>query len=89
MSTNDIGAIQPGWAVRASDGEEIGKVHEVGSTAFEVEHGLLDKQTIFVPLARLEHVGDKEIALDVSAEEVRTADWSQPPAEGPQSTARR
>jgi uncharacterized protein YrrD len=64
--------IEPGWKVVASDGSEIGKVHEVvgdaGKDIFDglaVSSGILGKPR-YVPAERVKRITEGRIELDLS-----------------------
>jgi uncharacterized protein YrrD len=67
--------IEPGWTVEASDGKEVGTVHEVLGDAsadifdgLAVSHGLL-KRARYVPAEKVGEITEGRVALTVSSRE--------------------
>ena len=72
--------VQPGWQVVASDGTEVGRVHElIGDTGKDIFSGLsvstgLLKRATYVPAERVASIVEGRIDLDVSADEFSRLD---------------
>jgi uncharacterized protein YrrD len=67
--------IEPGWTVEASDGKEVGAVHEVLGDAeadifdgLAVVHGVL-KRARYVPAERVGEITEGRVALTIAADE--------------------
>jgi uncharacterized protein YrrD len=76
--------IEPGWAVVAPDGTEVGKVDEVvgdtGSDIFNglaVSTGLLGKPK-YVPAERVSEITDGQVQVDLSPERMEHLDDHDP-----------
>ena len=81
--------IEPGWAVVAKDGAEVGKVEEiVGDTGEDIFNGLSISTCLlgrpkYVPSERVRAITEGRVELDLSAEDVDALDEHdlQPPSE--------
>jgi uncharacterized protein YrrD len=69
--------IEPGWAVVASDGKEVGTVHEVlGDSSADifdglaVSHGLL-KRARYVPAEKVGEITEGRVALTLSSRDFK------------------
>jgi PRC-barrel domain protein len=78
--------IEPGWKVVASDGSEIGKVHEVvgdsGKDIFDglaVSSGILGKPR-YIPSEQVGRITEGQIEVDIpSAEAQHLEEYDEPP----------
>ena len=63
--------IESGWAVVSSDGEDLGKVHEVlGDSGIDIFNGLavspgLLRQSRYVPAERVSRIEEGRVELDL------------------------
>lgn len=90
--------IEKGWKVVASDGSEIGKVHEiVGDEGEDIFDGLavssgLHGKPRYIPAERVKGITEGQISVDVpSAEAQRLEEYEEPPPSEeilPESTSR-
>jgi hypothetical protein len=80
--------VEPGWAVVASDGKQVGRVDEiVGDTGedifngLSVSSGLLGKPK-YVPAERVTEIVEGEVRLDLAADAIEHLDdhEQQPPS---------
>jgi uncharacterized protein YrrD len=76
--------IEPGWTVEASDGNEVGTVHEVLGDAsadifdgLAVSHGLL-KRARYVPAERVGEIIEGRVALALTAREFKRLPEHEP-----------
>ena len=80
--------IEPGWAVVAADGTEVGKVEElVGDTGKDIFNGLSVSTGIlskpkYVPAERVREITEGRVELDLRAEAIDELDDhdQQPPS---------
>jgi uncharacterized protein YrrD len=75
--------IEPGWTVAATDGKEVGTVHEVLGDAeadifdgLAVSHGLL-KRARYVPAESVREITEGRVVLAVTADVFRRLDEYQ------------
>lgn len=81
--------IEPGWAVVAKDGTDVGTVEElVGDTGKDIFNGLsistgLLGKPKYVPAERVRAITEGQVELDLSADDVDALDEHdlQPPSE--------
>lgn len=78
--------IEPGWAVVAADGTEIGQVEElVGDTDSDIFNGLAVSTGVlgkpkYVPSERVAGITDGKVELDLPADSIKhLADHGPPP----------
>jgi len=78
--------IEPGWKVLASDGTEVGKVHEVvGDTGKDIFDGLSISSGVlgrprYVPAERVKSIYDGLVQLDLDPGQAeRLSHYAEPP----------
>jgi PRC-barrel domain len=78
--------IEPGWKVVASDGTEIGKVHEIiGDTGDDIFDGLAVSSGVlgkprYVPSEQVKSITEGRIELDISpADAEKLEHYEEPP----------
>lgn len=78
--------IEPGWEVVGSDGEQIGKVHEVvGDTGSDIFNGLsistgLFSRASYVPAERVASITEGRVELGLTSEEAKSlGEFEEPP----------
>jgi uncharacterized protein YrrD len=78
--------IEPGWKVKAADGEDVGKVTDVvGDAEKDIFNGLaistgLLSRTRYVPAERVTTILEGEIHLDLPSDAARDLDvYEEPP----------
>ncbi len=74
-----LNRVQRGWKLVGSDGDQVGEVVEIREGQVVVEHGLINKQTLYVPVSALAGVRDGEVVLDLPADRVGEMGWHVPP----------
>jgi hypothetical protein len=80
--------IEPGWAVRDADGNEIGRVREVtGDENVDIFDGLTIKQGVlskdkYVPSENVAAIYEGEVHLSLAREQIEAlTDFEEPPVE--------
>lgn len=86
VSKADITRIQKGWVVEGSDGAQIGRVFSVthpysGADIYLVTQNrrYLRTREIYIPLSAIARVSNGRVVLNVTKDDARSSDWSQPP----------
>lgn len=74
-----LSRVERGWKLVGSDGGGVGEVVEVREDLVVVEHGLINKETLYVPVSALADVRDGEVVLDLPADRVAELGWQVPP----------
>ncbi len=72
--------VQPGWAVVGSDGGKVGKVTAVREDHLVVEHGLINKQSLYVPVDAVTGASDDTVTLNLGSAQVAEQGWQVPPS---------
>jgi hypothetical protein len=82
MQTTNITPPGVGTHVFGSDGEEIGKVTDVGPGYFQIRKGTFRHTDVYLPVSAITGtaLGGDGVTIELTKEEVDNGDWSQPPA---------
>jgi len=82
VRASDFDKVQPGFAVFSSDGEELGKVTELGPNWFALLYGRTLERTMYVPITYLETVTNTRVVLNQPAGLLIDMKLNEPPPEG-------
>jgi hypothetical protein len=84
MQTTNMTPPEVGTHVFASDGDEIGKITDVGPGYFQIRKGTFFHTDIYLPLDAITGtaLGGEGVMLQMTKDEVDNGDFSQPPVEG-------
>ena len=88
MTTKTTTPIQLGWDAFGSDGEKIGTIAAVENDHFIIEKGFIFTEDVFVPMSAISHVEDDNVHLFLTKAQVDGEDWSAPPVENIDYSAR-
>lgn len=88
MSTKIATPPQLGWDVFGSDGEKIGTIAALESNYFIIEKGFFFTEDVFVPMSAISHVEDDSVHLFMTKPQVEAEEWSAPPVEDIDYSAR-
>jgi uncharacterized protein (TIGR02271 family) len=88
MNTKTTTPLQLGWDVFGSDGEKIGTIAALESNYLIIEKGFIFTEDIYVPLSAISRVEDDDVHLALSKSQVEMEDWSAPPVEDIDYSAR-
>jgi hypothetical protein len=82
MQTSNITPPGVGTHVFASDGEEIGKITDVGPGYFQIRKGTFRHTDVYLPITAIigTALGGDGVTIELTKDEVDNGDWSQPPA---------
>jgi hypothetical protein len=83
MTFDELQRVREGWAVVGNDGGNIGSVQEVHENHVVVEHGLINKKALYVPISVISSVGDDSVELSIPAGEAGGMGWHVPPGSVP------
>jgi hypothetical protein len=78
MTMDELARAQPGWDVVGNDGGKIGTLQEVHDDHLVVEHGLINKQQLYVPVSVVDGVRDEAVALSIPAGQADEMGWHVP-----------
>lgn len=72
--------IEPGWKVVASDGSEVGRIHEIaGDENVDIFDGLVLASRKYVPAEDVGAIYEGEVHLELTTEQVeRLGDYEEP-----------
>ena len=84
MQTTNMPPPEVGTHVFGSDGEEIGKIADVGPGYFHIKKGTFRHTEIFLPLTAITGtaLGGEGVTVELTKDEVENGDFSTPPAVG-------
>ena len=88
MTTKTTTPIQLGWDAFGSDGEKIGTIAAVENNYFIIEKGFIFTEDVFVPMSAISRVEDDNVHLFLTKAQVEGEDWSAPPVEDVDYSAR-
>ena len=70
-------SVKVGMVVLGADNESVGLVKQVDDTYFLLDREL--ERDIYMPLELIARVKNKLVVLSITADEVNTREWPQPP----------
>jgi hypothetical protein len=81
MRTTNMTPPEVGTHVFGSDGEEIGKITDVGPGFFQIRKGTFFHTDIYLPLEAITGtaLGGEGVTIQMTKDEVDEGDYSQPP----------
>ena len=70
-----------GTHVFGSDGEEVGKIADVGPGYFHIKQGTFRHTDLYLPLNAITGtaLGGDGVMIDLTKDDIDNGDWSQPP----------
>ena len=71
---------EPGWAIIGADGQQIGKVDEVGPNYLMTKKGFIFTHDVFIPLSAVAEVRPNRVKLNIPADRVSDEHWTRPPS---------
>lgn len=82
MQTTNMTPPEVGTHVFGSDGDEIGKIADVGPGYFHIRKGTFSKTDIYLPLDAITGtaLGGEGVMIEQTKDEIDNGDFSQPPA---------
>jgi Uncharacterized protein conserved in bacteria (DUF2171) len=85
MQTTNVPPPEVGTHVFGSDGEEIGKIADVGPDYFQIRKGTIRHTDLYFPLDAITGtaLGGDGVMINLTKDEVDNGDWSQPPVSEP------
>jgi hypothetical protein len=75
MVMESLSRVRSGWKVVGSDGGKVGEVQDVRESHLVVEHGLINKQTLYVPVSEVTEVRDDSVVLGIEAGRAGEMGW--------------
>ena len=80
MHTDDLAALEPGWAADSADGQRLGPIEELGPGYVVVVRGLLFQTELFVPVRAITGVNHRtrSVRLNVEASAIDATGWEEP-----------
>jgi hypothetical protein len=84
MQTTNMTPPEIGTHVFGSDGEEIGKISDVGAGYFQIKKGTFRTTEFYLPLTAITGtaLGGDGVTIEQTKDEVDNGDFSQPPSLG-------
>jgi uncharacterized protein YrrD len=81
MQTTNMTPPEVGTHVFGSDGEEIGKISDVGPGYFQIRKGTFFHTDIYLPLEAITGtaLGGDGVMIQMTKDEIDEGDYSQPP----------
>src|SRR5579884_2341 len=75
----ELQSVEPGWAICGSDGQQIGKVDEIGPNYLMTKKGIFFTHDVYIPFSAVWEVLPNQVKLNIPANRIRQEHWNYPP----------
>ncbi len=83
VRARDLSQVEIGWSVFSADGEELGKVAQIGPAGIAVPYGEQNERMMYIPVNYFEAIANRRVVLSQPAGLLIDMKLNEPPAEFP------